>query len=221
MRAPKTGTGIRQEQIAAAALELMSRHGPKALNIARLATQVGVVPSAIYRHYPSKDAVLDAVLSLLEQRLKNNLQAAREEGHCSLDRLESVLDRHLELIRENAAIPRVVFSEEVFSGKAKRRNRLNGIVQGYLDGVAVLIREGQAEGSIRAAVSPETASVMFIGLIQPAVFLWLTSGGGFDVEAHVRKAWGLFRQLLEAEPQSGESPGRFICEKEKKGGSIQ
>jgi hypothetical protein len=42
VRAAKTKTEIRQEQTAAAALGLMASPGPKALNLARLARQVGV-----------------------------------------------------------------------------------------------------------------------------------------------------------------------------------
>ena len=89
MRATKTKTEIRQEQIAAAALELMGREGTKALNIARLARRVGVAPSAIYRHYSSKDAVLDAVLDLVSQRLEDNVKAVRHETPDPLERLHA------------------------------------------------------------------------------------------------------------------------------------
>jgi AcrR family transcriptional regulator len=49
-RAQKVKTEIRQEQIAGAALELIAMRGLDELNIGALARQVGVVPSAIYRH---------------------------------------------------------------------------------------------------------------------------------------------------------------------------
>ena len=58
-RAQKTRTEIRRGQIARAALALVARRGLNNLNIGALADEVGVVPSAIYRHYPGKDAVLD------------------------------------------------------------------------------------------------------------------------------------------------------------------
>jgi AcrR family transcriptional regulator len=171
MRAAKTKTGIRQDQIATAALELMARHGPKSLNLARLAGKVGVVTSAIYRHYPGKDAVLEAVLDLTAQRLRDNVQAVRQETPDALERLHRLLNRHVQLIRDNVAIPRVVLSEEIFSGHAKRRQRVYQIIQGYLDKVKELIREGQLQGRIRGDLSPATGSVMFLGLVQPAAIL--------------------------------------------------
>ena len=61
MRAPKVNTEIRQEQIAEAAIELIAAEGVNSLSIAGIAERVGIVPSAFYRHYKSKDEVLDAI----------------------------------------------------------------------------------------------------------------------------------------------------------------
>lgn len=198
MRASKTKTEIRQDQIATAALELMAQQGPKSLNLVRLARKVGVVPSTIYRHYAGKDAVLDAVLDLIAQRLEANVQAVRQETPDALDRLHRLLNRHVQLIRNNIAIPRVVLSEEIFSGHAKRRRRVHQVIQAYLAQVAGLVREGQRDGGLRQELPPDTVAVMFLGLIHPAVILWLTSDGAFDVAAHAERAWPIFSQTIQA-----------------------
>lgn len=197
VRAAKTRTEIRQEQIAVAALELMARHGPKALNVVRLAGEVGVVPSAIYRHYSSKGAVLDAVLDLISQRLQENVQAVRQETPDALDRLHRLLQRHVQLLRNNIAIPRVVFSEDIFIGHAPRRHRVHQLIASYLGKVAELIAEGQQAGNLRTDASADTLSVMFLGMIHPAIILWLASDGAFDVGSHTAKAWPLFAQMLQ------------------------
>jgi AcrR family transcriptional regulator len=43
------------------ALEIVDREGLEALNMRRLAAQAGVKPMSLYHHFPSKDAILDAV----------------------------------------------------------------------------------------------------------------------------------------------------------------
>lgn len=206
MRAAKTKTEIRQDQIATAALELMARHGPKSLNLAGLARRVGVVPSAIYRHYAGKDAVLDAVLDLIARRLQDNVRAVRRETPESLERLHRLLTRHVDLIRQNIAIPRVVLSEEIFSGHAKRRQRVYRVIQGYLAQVAELVREGQGSGNLRSYLPADTVAVMFLGLIHPAVILWLTSDGAFDVAAHAERAWRIFSQAIREDGAGDVSP---------------
>jgi AcrR family transcriptional regulator len=207
MRAPKTKTEIRQEQIAQAALVLVSRHGLRRLNVAGLARQVGVVPSALYRHYRSKEAVLEAVLDLISCRLLENVQAVRQESSDPLECLHRLLSRHVQLIRDNVAIPRVIFSEEIFSGH--QRQRVRQIMQGYLEQVQELIREGQLQGRIRLDLAPDTGSVMFLGLVQPAVILWLMSDGAFDVAGHAEKAWRLFSGMLRAGRDGGRTRVRI------------
>ncbi len=115
-RAPRTKAKIRQEQIAQAALELVTRHGLRRLNVAGLTRQVGVVPSALYRHYQSKKEVLEAVLDLISRRLLENVQAVRRESADPLACLHRLLSWHVQLIRDNVVIPRVTFWEGIFSG---------------------------------------------------------------------------------------------------------
>ena len=80
MRAPKINTEIRQEQIAEAAIELIAAEGVNSLSIAGIAERVGIVPSAFYRHYKSKDEVLDAILDQLRIKLLGNVTAVRKES---------------------------------------------------------------------------------------------------------------------------------------------
>ncbi len=197
MRAAKRKTEVRQEQIAQSALTLIARHGFHRLSIAALAREVGVVPSAIYRHYQGKEEVLDAVLELVSQRLLENVEAARRETANALERLHALLMRHVALVQNGVPIPRVVFSEEIFTGHRKRRQRVHQIFQQYLGRVAGMIQEGQRAGAIRSEFSPVTLSVMFLGLVQPSAILWLMSEGEFDFPQHVQNAWQVYCRMIQ------------------------
>jgi AcrR family transcriptional regulator len=52
---------LKPARIVELALEIVDRGGLEALNMRRLATQAGVKPMSLYHHFPSKDAILDAV----------------------------------------------------------------------------------------------------------------------------------------------------------------
>lgn len=195
-RADKTSTDIRQEQIAHAALALIGRHGVAGLSVAGVAKEVGVVPSGIYRHYRSKDDILDVVIDLIAQRLQANVQAVRMELADPLERLHQLLLRHLGLIRGNSGILRIVLSEEIFSGQPKRRLKVYRMMGHYLKEVAILVRETHASGGTASTVTPDAAAIMFLGLIQPAAILWMMSDGEFDLEQHAEDSWQLFRWLI-------------------------
>jgi AcrR family transcriptional regulator len=198
--ASKVASGIRREQIAAAALALVNRGGLRALSMAAVARGVGLVPSALYRHFRSKRELLDALLEVIDERLAQGAAEARRQYDDPLQRLQSMLERHIRLIQANSAIPRIVFSEEVIGGSAQRRRRLYSIIESVLARVADTIREGQRYGLIRAELKPETAALVFLGLIQPAAIVWHLSDGALDLTRHADEAWNLFRELLTGRP---------------------
>lgn len=208
MRAPKTNTEVRREQIARSALGVIARHGFHQLKIAQVAREVGVVPSAIYRHFPGKDEMLDAVLDLVAARLLGNVAAVRETTANGLERLQQLLLRHAEMVEDDVPVPRIVFSEQIFAGHPKRRQRVHRMFQDYLAGIAALLREAQRAGEVRPDLDARTVAVIFLGLVQPAAILWVMSDGAFDVTDHARRAWKQFAPWIAARPDRPESRRR-------------
>jgi AcrR family transcriptional regulator len=51
-----------QARIFAAARQLFDQGGVKAVSMRRIAEKVGITPMAIYKHYPDKDALLNALM---------------------------------------------------------------------------------------------------------------------------------------------------------------
>lgn len=86
----KLGTYVRKKQIVQAALSLVSSHGLKGLSVAGIASRVGLVPSAIYRHFKNKDQVIDAILDLIRERLLRNVKVVTKETIDVLEHEESL-----------------------------------------------------------------------------------------------------------------------------------
>src|ERR1051326_3529115 len=51
-----------QARIFAAARELFDKDGAEGISMRRIAEKVGITPMAIYKHYPDKDALLNALM---------------------------------------------------------------------------------------------------------------------------------------------------------------
>jgi len=204
MGTKKLETAVRREQIVQAALELLGTRGVGELGMADIARRVGLVPSAIYRHFEGREAVLDAIVDMVGRRLEANLEAIRQQQGPVLDRLHALLTRHVQFVRENHALPRIVFSDEMVSRNAARRGRVYQVIQAYLAGVAELVRQGQVAGEIRTDASAETVAMLFLGIVQPGAVLWHLSDGQFDITRHAKGAWKHFRQSLVVDKRKGE-----------------
>lgn len=96
---------------------------------------------------------------------------------------------------------------------------MHGIISGYLNEVALLFREGQTTGRFQANAEPDAIALMFLGLIQPAVILWVMSGGKFNIDEHAVRAWHLFEQLLQPAAANHNNPTPSDLRKESVKGS--
>jgi AcrR family transcriptional regulator len=194
----KLHTGVRREQIAEAALSLLASEGLPALSVVKLARRVGIAPSAIYRHFRSKDEVLFAALDRFRDTLLGNVTDVCNETPDAIERLTRLLSRQARMIRENAAVmPRMAFSAEAYGRHPERKARVREVIKAYIERVADVVRQGQRDGRLREDVEPETVALMILGIIQPAGILWHMSDGVFDVTRYVERAWKVLRSGIE------------------------
>ena len=192
----RMNTEARREQIASAALGLLAERGSEGFNIADLAERVGLVPSAVYRHFEGREEVLDAALDVFRDRVYALVDAARSEAENPLLALELLLTRHARLIESGGAVPLIMASMNVPAGRAARRSKTEGIFRGYVARVEGVVRDGQESGQIRSDIDSTTVALLFAGMIQPAVQLRHLEGEGFDINAHVASVWDLFRRAV-------------------------
>jgi AcrR family transcriptional regulator len=191
----KKSTEIRQEEIARAALHLISRHGMKGLSMVRVSRHVGLVPSAIYRHFQNKEALFNAVFDLIEQTMQANFLEAWTSSARIIERLHMLLRLNVRMIIQYPAIPRVVFGEGIYGTDTARRARTYGLIQSYLVRIENAVAAAQRENEIRTDISASVIAAGFWGLIPPAALLWSASEGSYDITTLVEREWTLFEEI--------------------------
>jgi AcrR family transcriptional regulator len=192
----KLSTEIRKEQLVHCALIVLSKDGVGGLSIARVAREVGIVPSAVYRHFESKDQMVSAMMQHVQTNVYAYISEAIEKTPDPLERLRRILFIQTKYIASNKGLPGLVFSKGVFSDDPNRSEKARNIMQGYLQRIAGIVRLGQAAKKIRNDVRPETVAIMFAGLIQsPAILFHLTSGT-FNIQKQARQAWKVFSEMI-------------------------
>jgi AcrR family transcriptional regulator len=194
VRATRQSGPARRDQIASAVLAIATERGLSAVSVAAVAARVGVSPPALYRHYPSKDAMLDATLERMTSAVIDNLEHARG-GDDALAAVTRLFERHLALVRENRGIPLLVFSEDILHN-ANRRRRVVRTMTTYRRGIERLFRDAQREGRVRAHLDPATLALMFFGLFQAPAIFWHLQGGRFDFIAHAHRGWAVFHESI-------------------------
>jgi len=200
--AEKKGTEIRREEIILAALTLVANQGVKSMTVERISSIVGIVPSAIYRHFTNKAEILEAVIGLIFERMKNNAIEADKENSNSLYAIRKLLMRQVQLIMEFSAIPQILFSEEVYKENPALKAKLHQMISNFLSALAVIVERGQQEGQIRTDMASRSIAIMFLGLFQPPAFLYHLRDGKFDIVRQVDTAWKMFNKAIQPETKS-------------------
>jgi AcrR family transcriptional regulator len=74
------GAPLEAEAIVSAAEEVLRRHGPEKTTVLDVARQLGVSHGSVYRHFPSKTALREAVILRWLDQVRNDLAAAVQDS---------------------------------------------------------------------------------------------------------------------------------------------
>ena len=159
----------KRQEIADAALHLIGRRGIAALTMASLAEELGVSPGAPFRHFASREEILDAVARRVEELISATLPDPTLPPLVRLERL--FLDR-ARTVGKHAGIARLVFSEQFSLALPKTAaDRLHGLVKRTRASVLEALEEAAQEGSIRCDIPLEALQTVVVGSLQHMVFL--------------------------------------------------
>src|SRR5258708_32791005 len=86
----------RKQQIVETVLQLVATHGTEAVSAQLVADTIGVTQPAVFRHFPTKEAIWLAVMDWLEQRLVAIYSAAEQDDEPGLVVLSSVFLAQIE-----------------------------------------------------------------------------------------------------------------------------
>ncbi|SKA74390.1 transcriptional regulator, TetR family [Paucidesulfovibrio gracilis DSM 16080] len=200
---PRLHTQERKAQIAQAALELAA-NGIRAVTVSAVAEAVGVVPSALYRHYKNRNEMLRAAFMHLRSMLEENVRASSMEPD-TLIALERFWQRHIGLILSQGAVPRILFSEDVAGSGSPFRDMLIAGQDNLVAGIAAIIARGQEAGTIRSDAYAKDLAILFLGQMLLPVHMHFIRQGEFDLQAQVQRNWKVVRDMLRAKRPEEET----------------
>lgn len=196
----------RREEIVRVTLELAARQGVDDVTTQDMAQAMGVTQGAVFRHFPSKDAIWLAVMHWVRDRLMTVLGRAAEQGRDPLDALARMFAAHIDFIAAHPAIPRVLTSEHLHIRNSALRELVTEIMLGYETRVAGLLEAAKAKGLARADLDAHAAATLYIGMIQGLVLQASLLRGRRTLKAEAARTFPVFLQAVRPPPTQGVSP---------------
>jgi len=193
---PKVVAGYKeaaQGRIVEAALEVFTKKGFDQSTMDEIAAKVGVSKAALYRYFPGKDSLLEAVFIATQSRLRGILDEAFEGGSFEegverlLVKLDQTYGQSYDLLFE-------WFAQACRDRRIREFMRADG--ERDIETVSGFLKEQRKKGRLRSREDPRVLAQMFETAFTGA---WMRMAMGHDRESVVRSLQSLI-SVIERHP---------------------
>jgi len=160
--------GNQRERILEAAEMLFIRDGIDRVSISSIASAARISRKTLYQYFPDRREIAWAIFEKLVEHWREieNLQPAAN-GYQQLEQLTAWMAAQLETNRAHLRFVvelDALYARESSADRMRQITRRGGGEQGA-DWVAQAVRQGVADGSIRAGIDPELVSAALLNLL--------------------------------------------------------
>ncbi len=183
-----------------AVVSLSAEQNPSEITTAAIAKRMGVTQGSLFKHFPTKEAILQAVMEWVAERLLARIDDAARSAASPIAALEAMYMAHVQFVADHPGVPRMLFGELQRAEPTAPKQMVQTLIRRYGERLRRIIDQGKQSGELVASLDTEAAATLFIGTIQGLVMQSLLVG---DVNRICRDAPGvfaIFRRGIEAAP---------------------
>ena len=157
-------------------LALAAEQNPSEITTAAISARMNLTQGALFRHFPSKEALWTAVMEWVAERLMQRIERAVTEAPGPLAALRSMFLAHAGFVVEHPGVPRMMFGELQRAEASAPKRMAQTLIRRYGERVRALLAAGQTAGEVAADIDLDAATTLFIGTIQGLVMQSLLAG---------------------------------------------
>lgn len=183
-----------------AVLELAAGQNPGEITTADIAQHMGLTQGALFRHFPSKEAIVQAVMDWVAERLLRRIDRAAAGESSPLAALEAVFLAHADFVAEHPGVPRILFGELQRAGPSAPKRMAQTLIQHYGERLRGLLAKGKACGELDPDLDEGAAATLFIGSIQGLVMQSLLAGEVARIRHQAPGVFAIVRRGIGSAP---------------------
>ena len=192
-----------RERLLHAAAVTLSRLGYAGMRLVDVGEEAGVQAPAIYYYWPSREQLIEEVVTVGTIRLREYVAAAlaaAPAGASALDRLDIAIDAHLRQLMSESAFAHAVI-RNIGQLPAAIRSRQIVEEREYAAIWRDLFAEAVASGELRSGLDPDLAQPLIIGILNWAAEWWSPKRSSIDTV--VATAQSIVRHGIASAPPAG------------------
>jgi len=167
LRRERVDADKRKKQIVQVVLALVAKHGADAVSTQLIADTIGFTQAAVFRHFPTKEALWSAVMDWLEYQLEEVRQKARAEAtDQGIGVLQGIFLGHIALIERHPGLAKVIMSDHIRRQYPDLHRRFTMAHRKYEDEIRRALDAAAKSGQIPPKLDRRAATTLFLSVIQ-------------------------------------------------------
>ena len=183
-----------------AVVKLAAEQNPSEITTSAIAKHMGLTQGALFRHFPTKDSIFQAVMEWVAERLLGRVERSARNHPSPLAALEAMFMSHIHFVSEHPGVPRMLFGELQRAAETPAKRAAQLMIRQYSERLVVLIEQGKALGEITREVDTSAAATLFIGTIQGLVMQSLLAGSVRRIRTEAPGAFAIYRRGIRRAP---------------------
>lgn len=192
----KTTKPNRRQQILETLARELETHPGSRITTAGLARAVGVSEAALYRHFPSKAKMFEALIDFAEDSLFGLINKILSQEVGVADRCEKILQVLLGFTERNPGITRILLGEALVGENDRLRNRVAQLFERIRTQLRQVLREANLSDGPRAAITIDAATDTMLGLVEGKMSQYIRSGFSDPPTRYWDEQWPVLARSL-------------------------
>lgn len=166
----------RRAQTVETVIMLSGRQNPSEITTAEIAKHMSVTQGALFRHFPTKDAIWQSAMEWVADQLFDRIDRAAEAAESPVEALQAMFMTHVDFVMEYPGVPRMMFAELQHARVTPAKQAAQALMRGYSERISSQIERGKVSGEIASDTDTRAAAILFIGTVQGLVMQSMISG---------------------------------------------
>ena len=182
----------RKDQILQSLATILEQSPGRRITTAGLAKHVGVSEAALYRHFPSKAKMFEALIEFIENTIFSRITQIMSEEMQADKRCEIILGLILTFSERNPGITRILTGDPLAGETERLRQRVTQLFDRIEAQLRQIIREMPLRGEQKTSTNPIVAANLLLSLVEGRIGQYVRS----DFERKPTTEWDAQWQVI-------------------------
>ena len=186
----------RKEQILQSLATILEQSPGGRITTAGLAKHVGVSEAALYRHFPSKAKMFEALIEFIENTIFSRITQIMSEEMQADKRCEMILGLILTFSERNPGITRILTGDPLAGETERLRQRVTQLFDRIEAQLRQIIREMPLRGEQKTSTDPIVAANLLLSLVEGRIGQYVRSNFERKPTTEWDAQWQVIREGL-------------------------